>query len=42
MKNIEEVVKMVIQSLREHGEPIPEGPEDAVRLSSEPQVAVTI
>ncbi|HHT9118793.1 MAG TPA: type II toxin-antitoxin system HicB family antitoxin [Candidatus Hypogeohydataceae bacterium YC38] len=42
LKNIEEVVKMVIQSLREHGEPIPEGPEDAVRLSSEPQVAVTI
>lgn len=42
LKNIEEVVRMVVQSLREHGDPIPEGPEDAVRLSTEPQVAVII
>ena len=42
LKNIEEVVKMVLDSLIEHGEPVPEGPPEEVRVSEEPQVAVTI
>lgn len=42
LKNIEEVVKMVVESLLEHGEPIPEQPSDHVEVSVEPKVAVTV
>ena len=42
LHNLEEVVKMVVESLLEHQEPIPEGPPDQVQVSTEPQVAVTI
>ena len=42
LKNIQEVVKMVLESLIEHGEPVPEGPPEEVQVSEEPQVAVTI
>ncbi len=42
LKNIEEVVKMVVESLNEHGEPVPEEPQDQVRVSSTPEVAVTV
>jgi len=42
LRHIEQVVKMVIESLVEHGEPIPEGPADLVMVSAEPLVAVTI
>jgi predicted RNase H-like HicB family nuclease len=42
LHNLEEVVKMVLESLNEHQEPIPEGPTDQVQVSQEPQVAVTL
>ena len=42
LKNIREVVEMTIQSMIEHGEPIPEEPEKEVKVSSEPLVAVTV
>jgi predicted RNase H-like HicB family nuclease len=40
--NIAEVVKMVVESLQEHGDPIPEEPEDQVQVFGEPRVAVTV
>ena len=42
LSNIEEVVKMVVQSLIEHGEPLPTEPCDQVRLSPDPEVAVIV
>ena len=42
LKNLQDVVRMVLESLVEHGEPLPEGPMSEVRISEEPQVAVTI
>lgn len=42
LKNLEEVVRMVLESLVEHGDPVPQGPLSDVRISEEPQVAVTI
>lgn len=42
LKHIEEVVRMVVESLLEHGEPIPEGPPDLVQVSPEPQVTITL
>ena len=42
LKNLQDVVRMVLESLVEHGEPVPEGPMSDVRVSEEPQVAVTI
>ena len=42
LTQIEEVVRMVVESLREHGEPIPEGPADLVQVSVGPVVAVTV
>ncbi len=42
ISSIEEVVKMVVESLSEHGEEVPEGPADEVQVSTEPQVVVTI
>jgi predicted RNase H-like HicB family nuclease len=42
LKHIEEVVKMVVESLIEHGEPVPETPAGEVQVSTEPRVAVTI
>ncbi|MGH9659667.1 MAG: type II toxin-antitoxin system HicB family antitoxin [Bryobacteraceae bacterium] len=42
LKNIEEVVKLVVESLIEHGETVPEHPPDQVRVSSAPEVAVTV
>ena len=40
LKNIREVVELTIESMREHGEPIPEKPD--VEISAEPRVAVTV
>ncbi len=40
LKNIREVVEMTIESMIEHGEPIPEEPE--VQIFSEPRVAITV
>ena len=42
LKNIQEVLQMTIESMIEHGEPVPEGPIREVRVFSEPNVAVTI
>jgi predicted RNase H-like HicB family nuclease len=42
LKNITEVVQMVVESLAEHGDMIPEEPEDQVQVFSEPRVAVTV
>jgi len=42
LSNLGEVVQMVVESLIEHGEPIPEGPADEVQVSTEPQIAVTV
>ncbi len=41
LRNIEQVVKMVVESLVEHGEPVPESPAEHVTVFNEPQVAVT-
>lgn len=40
LKNIREVVEMTIESMVEHGEPIPEEPD--VQVFNEPLVAVTL
>jgi predicted RNase H-like HicB family nuclease len=40
--SINEVVRMVVQSLISHGEPVPDEPADEVQVANEPQVAVTI
>lgn len=42
LKNIREVVQMVVESLIEHGEPVPEEPRDQVQVFAEPQVAVIV
>ena len=42
LKNIQEVVELVLQELVEDKEPIPEEPSDEVFVSAEPRVAVTI
>jgi predicted RNase H-like HicB family nuclease len=43
LANLEAVVKMVVASLAEHGEPITESaPSGSVDVSSEPLVAVTV
>ena len=42
LKNIQEVVQMVVESLVEHGEPVPEGPSDQVQVTVEPKVAITV
>jgi len=42
LKNIHNVVRMVVESMIEHGEHIPEGPGDEVEVTIEPRVAVTV
>lgn len=42
MKNISEVVGMVIEELVEDQEPIPEEPAEEVLVSFEPRVAITV
>lgn len=42
LTNVEEVVRMTLESMRRHGEPIPEQPETDVRVLTEPSVAVTL
>ena len=42
LKNIEDVVRMVLESLIEHGEPIPESPSDQMQVTVAPRVAVTV
>jgi len=42
LKNIGEVIRMTVESMIEHGEQIPEKPEEEVRVFYEPSVAVTV
>ena len=42
MKNIREVLEMVLEDLVEENDPIPEMPEGEGFISADPQVAVTI
>ena len=42
LKNIDEVVHMVVESMIEHGDPVPEEPNDQVEVTVEPRVAVTV
>lgn len=42
LKNIQEVVQMVIESMVKHNEVIPEEPKEEVKVFHEPLVAVTI
>lgn len=40
--NLKAVVELVVESMREHQETIPEEPEEEVRVSPEPWVSVTV
>ena len=42
LSNINEVVEMIIEEMREENEPIPEEPQEEVSVSNEPRIAVTI
>jgi len=42
LKNINDVVRMVIESMLEHGEPIPQQPAEPGEVAIEPRVAVTV
>ena len=42
LKNIREVVQMVVEEMIEDGEQIPEVPERGVQVFSEPQAMVTV
>jgi len=42
LRNIDQVIRLVIESMVEHGEPIPEEPRDQVEVTVEPRVAVTV
>ncbi|PKB78580.1 MAG: hypothetical protein BZY88_17595 [SAR202 cluster bacterium Io17-Chloro-G9] len=42
LKNIREVIEMTVQSMADHGEPIPQDPAIDVQVYEEPQVAVTL
>ena len=42
IKHLQEVVAMVVESLKAHNEPIPEGPGDQVQVITASKVAVTV
>jgi predicted RNase H-like HicB family nuclease len=42
LSNIQEVVRMVVESLIEHGEAVPESPADQVQVTVTPRVAITV
>ena len=42
LKNIQEVIELIVQELTEDGEAIPDQPAEEVTVSTEPRVAVTI
>jgi len=42
LKNIREVIEMTIESMIEHNEPIPEKPQEEVKIFDTPLVAVTV
>ena len=42
LRNIQDVTRMVVDSLVEHGEALPSEPSDQVQILAEPQVAVIV
>ena len=42
LENLQEVTQLVLECLLKHGEPIPEGPTEEVKVSAEPLVTATI
>ena len=42
LKNVNSVIQMVVESMIEHNEAIPDEPGDDVQVSVEPRVAVTV
>ena len=42
LKNIDDVVHLVVESMLERGDRIPEEPADQVEVTVEPRVAVTV
>lgn len=42
LKNIESVLHMIVESMLEHGEQIPEQPADQVEVTVEPRIAITV
>ncbi len=42
LQNMNEVVRMVVESMLEHGEHLPEEPAHEVEVTVEPRVAVTV
>jgi predicted RNase H-like HicB family nuclease len=42
LKNIDSVVHMVVQSMVEHGQQLPEEPSDQVEVTADARVAVTV
>lgn len=42
LRNIQDVARMVVDSLVEHGEALPSEPYDQVQILAEPQVAVIV
>ena len=42
LQNLNEVVRLVAESMLEHGEHLPEEPGDEVEVTVEPRVAVTV
>jgi predicted RNase H-like HicB family nuclease len=42
LQSMNEVVRMVVESMLEHGEHVPEEPADEVEVTGEPRVAVTV
>ena len=42
LKNINDVVRLVVESMLEHGEQIPAEPADQVEITVEPRVAITV
>lgn len=42
LKNIQEVLQLVLKNMARHGEAIPQAPKDKVRVTHEPWVTVAI
>ena len=42
VRNIESVVRMVVESMREHGEQLPESHQGDLEVTVEPRVAITV
>jgi len=42
LRNLQDVVRLVVDSLIEHGEKLPSEPPDQVQILAEPQVAVIV